>query len=94
MKFLSIFFREPSERNTSSITQLNLLKMAEQDAAYWRGEYENAISRVARLDKEREKLLREVTTLRAALADIYKQGIKSTNGTAISMARKAREALT
>ena len=91
MKSKSIFFRKPSERNTSSV-KLNALHEA-QDAAYWRGEYENAIGRVARLDKEREKRFREVITLRAALADIRNQGIKSASGTARAMARKAGEAL-
>lgn len=82
MKLLSIFFRKPSERNAPSITQLNAAHGCTL-----------ATGCVARLDKEREKLFREVTTLRAALADIRKQGINSKSGTARAMARKAGEAL-
>lgn len=77
MKFLSIFFREPSDRNTSS-AKLNA-KHEAQDAAYWRGEYESAL---IKLDNQR-----------AALADIRNQGINSASGTARAMARKAGEAL-
>jgi hypothetical protein len=49
MKFLSIFFRQPRESKTSS-AKLNALHEA-QDAAYWRGQYEQAQSTAnARLD--------------------------------------------
>ena len=91
MKFLSIFFRKPSERNTSS-AKLKAFHEA-QGAAFLRGEYENAIGHVARLTAERESLFSEVTTLRAALKGIRNQGIKSASGTARAMARKAGEAL-
>ena len=47
MEFLSIFFRKPSDPSSA---KLNALHEA-QDAAYWRGEYEQAQSTAnARLD--------------------------------------------
>jgi hypothetical protein len=46
MKFLSIFFRKPSD---PSYAKLNALHEA-QDAAYWRGQYEHVMRRAIALE--------------------------------------------
>jgi hypothetical protein len=46
MKFLSIFFRKPSDPSSA---KLNALHEA-QDAAYWRGQYESVMRRAIALE--------------------------------------------
>lgn len=90
MSILNIFKR--NKRLAASIDQLNRV-MAEQDAAFWQGEYENATGRVSRLSDDRDALFNQNLRLRAALIQIRDQGINSTSGTAVAMARKAKAAL-